>query len=59
MMRKAGFVVARVQVFALGLHDVHDLFARDFADLGLVRLLGAGGDVGRFFQAEPPRAATW
>jgi hypothetical protein len=32
------FVVTRVQVFALGVNDVHHLFARDFADVGLVRL---------------------
>src|SRR5205814_910465 len=44
------FVVARVQVFAFGVDDVHDLFARDFADLGLVRFFGAGGDVGRLLQ---------
>jgi len=35
---EAGFVVARVQVFALGVHDVHDLFACHFADLGFVGL---------------------
>src|SRR5207248_4300606 len=28
---EGGFIVARVEVFALGVHDVHDLFARDFA----------------------------
>ena len=43
-----GFVVARVEVFALGVHDVHDLFARDFAHFGFVRLFGAGSDVGCF-----------
>src|SRR5206468_2494346 len=30
---EGGFVVARVEVFALGVHDVHHLFARDLADL--------------------------
>ncbi|PYL56236.1 MAG: DUF885 domain-containing protein [Verrucomicrobia bacterium] len=35
---ESGFVVVRVEVFALGVHDVHDLFARDRTDLGLVGL---------------------
>jgi hypothetical protein len=35
---EGGFVVAGIQVFALRIHDVHDLFARDFADFGFVRL---------------------
>ena len=47
---EGGFVVARVEVFALGVDDVHDLFARDLADLGFVCLFRPGGDVGRFFQ---------
>jgi uncharacterized protein (DUF885 family) len=36
---EGGFVVACVQVFALGSDDVHDLFASDAADLCFVRLL--------------------
>src|SRR4030095_8797194 len=47
---EASFCVARVQVFALGVHDVHDLFARDLADFGLVRLLRTCGDVGCFLE---------
>ena len=54
---EGGFVVARVQVFALGVHDIHDLFARDLADFGFVRLFGPGGDVGRFFQQDCGRRA--
>ena len=34
---EAGFLGARVQVFALGVHDVDDLFARHFADFCFVR----------------------
>ena len=45
---EGGFVVARVEVLALGVHDVHDLFARDLADFGFVRLFGAGSDIGCF-----------
>ena len=44
---EGGFVVTRVQVFALGVHDIHDLFAADLANLGFVRLFRTGGDVGR------------
>src|ERR1700745_2241074 len=47
---EGGLIVARVEVFAFGVYDVHDLFARDFADFGLVWLLGTGGDVGCFLQ---------
>jgi hypothetical protein len=47
---EGGFIAARVQVFALRVHDVHDLFARYFADLFFVRLFRAGGNVGRFLQ---------
>jgi hypothetical protein len=49
---EGGFVVACVQVFALHVDDVHDLSARDFANFGLVRLFGTGGDVGRFLQED-------
>src|SRR6266496_5733402 len=52
---EGGFVVARVEVFALGVHDLHDLLARDFADLRLVWFFGSGGDVGRFFQQDGRR----
>src|SRR5436190_22279159 len=47
---EGSFVVTRVQVFTLGVDDVHHLFASDFADFGLVRLLRAGSDVGGFLQ---------
>ena len=33
---EGGFVVVRVEVFALRVHDVHDLFARDFPTLVLL-----------------------
>jgi hypothetical protein len=36
---EGGFVIARVEVFGLRFHDVHDLFASDSADFDLVRLL--------------------
>src|SRR5437588_11364237 len=52
---EGSFVVAGVEVFALGVHDVHDLFARDLADLCLVRFFRAGGDVGRFLQEDGSR----
>src|SRR5437773_3940765 len=47
---EGGFVVVRVEVFAFGVHDIHDLFARDLAHLCFVWLFCTGGDVGRFFQ---------
>jgi hypothetical protein len=34
---EGSFVTAGIQVVALGLHDVHHLFARDFADFFFVR----------------------
>jgi hypothetical protein len=46
---KGGFVIARVEVFALGVHDVHDLFTRHFADLRFVGFFRTGSDIGRFF----------
>src|SRR5205814_641687 len=52
---EAGFVAARVQVFAFQLHDVHDLFASDFADFRFVRLLGTGGNVRRLLQQDRSR----
>jgi hypothetical protein len=54
---EAGVVVACVEIFALGVHDVHDLFARDLADLRLVRFFGTGGDVGRLLQQDSGRRA--
>ena len=45
---EGGSVIAGVEVLALGVHDVHDLLARDFADFRFVRLFGTCGDVGRF-----------
>jgi hypothetical protein len=50
--RESGFIVARTQVFALGVHNVHDLLARDFADFRFVRLFGAGSDAGGFLQQD-------
>ena len=47
---EAGFVVSRIKILSLRFHDVHDLFARDFADFRFVRLLRTSGDVGRFLQ---------
>jgi Bacterial protein of unknown function (DUF885) len=35
---ETGFVITRVQVFALGVDDVHHLFASDLSNFGLVRL---------------------
>ena len=49
---EAGFVVARVEIFALRFHDVHDLLARHFADLRLVRLFRAGGDIRGLLQKD-------
>ena len=46
---EGGFVGARVQVFGFRFHDVHDLFARDFADLRFVWLFGTGSDIRRLF----------
>src|ERR1051325_10574144 len=54
---EAGFVAARVQILGLRFHDLHDLFARDFADLRFVRLLRAGGDVRGFLQEDRSRRA--
>src|SRR4030095_1612486 len=42
---ESGFVVTRVQVFALGVDDVQHLFATDFSDFGLVRLFRTCSDV--------------
>ena len=50
MMRKAASSLRAFRSLRLRLHDVHDLFARDFADLRLVRLFRTGGDVGGFLQ---------
>ena len=49
MTRKAASSLRAFRSF-LGLHDVHDLFARDFADLYLVRFFRTGSDVRRFLQ---------
>src|SRR3954471_3424140 len=49
------FIAARVQVFGLRFHDIHDLFARHFADLRLVRLFRAGGDVRGLLQQDRGR----
>jgi hypothetical protein len=49
---ESGFVVARVQILGFRFHDVHDLFTRDFADLGLVWFFGTGGDIRRLFQED-------
>ena len=42
---KGGFIVSRIQIFRLCFDDIHDLFARHFPDLRLVRFLRTGGDV--------------
>src|SRR4051812_35777110 len=47
---ESGFVATRVQVFALGVDDVHYLFASDFSDFGLVRLFRTGSDVRGFLE---------
>ncbi len=36
---ESGFIIPRVEVFALRVHDVHHLFARDFTDFRFVRFL--------------------
>jgi hypothetical protein len=47
---EGGVFVARIQVFGLGLNNFHHLFARHFTDLGLIRFLGTGSNVGSLFQ---------
>src|SRR3954469_12259392 len=49
---EGSFVVTRVQIVLLRSYDVHDLFARDLADLVFVRFFRAGGDVGRLLQQD-------
>src|SRR6185437_10574032 len=41
---EGSFIVSRIQIFRLCFDDIHDLFARHFPDLRLVRFLRTGGD---------------
>src|SRR6267378_5117452 len=46
------FFGVRVHILHLHLHDIHDLFLGQFANLYLVRLLRTGCDIGRLFQKD-------